>query len=120
MLCIHKTITYVILNYDIIYFIISVTLIYVKSAFESVFICMEFYFVCKILPVTVINSKPFKDGAFISIGKQLIPAELFCYSHGLGCFAGVCLFLCLRHAATCMWTWNSYVVQADLELRTVF
>lgn len=46
MLYIHKTITYVVLNYDVIYFIILVTLTYVKSAFESVFICMEFYFVC--------------------------------------------------------------------------
>lgn len=35
MLYIHKTITYVILNYDIIYFVISVTFMYVKSAFES-------------------------------------------------------------------------------------
>lgn len=100
MLYIYKAITYVILNY-IIYFIISVTLIYFKSTFESVFICMKFYFVCLILPVSVINSKPFKDCAFISIGEQLITAEVFCCYHGLGCFAGVylCFYLlvCLRH-----------------------
>lgn len=94
MLYVHKTITYVILNY-IIYFIISVTLIYFKSTFESVFICMKFYFVCLILPVSVINSKPFKDCAFISIGEQLITAEVFCCYHGLGWFAGVYLCFCL-------------------------
>lgn len=46
MLYIHKTMTYVILNYDIIFSIILVTLTYIKSAFEIVFICIEFYFVC--------------------------------------------------------------------------
>lgn len=48
-----------------------------------------------------INSKPFKDCAFISIEDQLITAVVFCCYHGLGCFAGVylcfCLFVCLRH-----------------------